>query len=104
MLSIPASKAFEVGSGSIDYEVSGSIHNGPFIVEELDSTTHLTITTYNSGGIHGGIRNAALFYFKAGLKPPATIGQALQTTTNDGGMNGVLEAEGRYDPRVLLRA
>lgn len=116
MLSIPASKAFEIGSGFGGCEVPGSIHNDPFILApelpplETGATRNgiprpkLTTKTNNSGGIQGGITNGAPIYFRVGFKPPATIGQAQQTSTYDGGANGILEAKGRHDPCVVPRA
>ncbi|KAL4781884.1 chorismate synthase [Aspergillus varians] len=111
MLSIPATKGFEIGSGFGGCEIPGSIHNDPFVVSEVQtqlgpqSTTQqrLVTKTNNSGGIQGGISNGASVYFRVAFKPPATIGQAQQTATYDLG-NGVLEAKGRHDPCVVPRA
>ncbi|RFU26291.1 hypothetical protein B7463_g10058, partial [Scytalidium lignicola] len=116
MLSIPASKAFEIGSGFGGCEVPGSIYNDPFIlapeVPPLKTGAirngiprpKLTTKTNNSRGIQGRITNGAHIYFRVGFKPPATIGQAQQTSTYDGGAGGVLEAKGRHDPCVGPRA
>ncbi|KAJ5678695.1 bifunctional chorismate synthase/riboflavin reductase aro2 [Penicillium macrosclerotiorum] len=101
MLSIPATKGFEIGSGFGGCEVPGSIHNDPFVVQ--DGTTRLTTKTNNSGGIQGGISNGASIYFRVAFKPPATIGQAQTTATYDL-EEGVLEAKGRHDPCVVPRA
>ncbi|EAS33006.1 chorismate synthase [Coccidioides immitis RS] len=111
MLSIPATKGFEIGSGFAGCEVPGSIHNDPFVVttEEVKSgngttsTKRLTTKTNNSGGIQGGISNGASIYFRVAFKPPATIGQA-QTTASYGFEEGILEAKGRHDPCVVPRA
>lgn len=113
MLSIPATKGFEIGSGFGGCEVPGSIHNDPFIASEVDarsdsdsstSTKQRLITkTNNSGGIQGGISNGATIYFRVAFKPPATIGQAQATTSYDF-REGVLEAKGRHDPCVVPRA
>lgn len=101
MLSLPATKGFEIGSGFGGCEVPGSTHNDPFIV---DSTTgKLRTRTNNSGGIQGGISNGAHIYFRTAFKPPATIGQQ-QSTARYGGEEGVLEAKGRHDPCVVPRA
>merc|ERR1712000_630984 len=106
MLSIPATKGFEIGSGFGGCEVPGSIHNDPFIVEVQesgDTKSRLTTKTNNSGGIQGGISNGQPIYFRVAFKPPATIGQAQQTVRFDG-EEGVLEAKGRHDPCVVPRA
>ena len=112
MLSIPATKGFEIGSGFGGCEVPGSIHNDPFVATEVQTpsstgtettTKRLTTATNNSGGIQGGISNGASVYFRVAFKPPATIGQAQSTTAYDF-TNGVLEAKGRHDPCVVPRA
>jgi chorismate synthase len=102
MLSIPATKGFEIGSGFLGTEIPGSRHNDPFVVDPTDSTRLIT-STNNSGGIQGGISNGAPVYFRVAFKPPATIGQAQTTARFDGG-EGVLEAKGRHDPCVVPRA
>ncbi|EEP77085.1 chorismate synthase [Uncinocarpus reesii 1704] len=109
MLSIPATKGFEIGSGFAGCEVPGSIHNDPFVVATKEATggngttQHLTTKTNNSGGIQGGISNGASIYFRVAFKPPATIGQA-QTTATYAFEEGTLEAKGRHDPCVVPRA
>ncbi|KAI9686691.1 MAG: bifunctional chorismate synthase/riboflavin reductase [NAD(P)H] aro2 [Bogoriella megaspora] len=114
MLSIPATKAFEIGSGFGGCQVPGSVHNDPFIrtpaATSAGSTVNpnvvkprLTTKTNNSGGVQGGITNGAHVYFTVGFKPPATIGQA-QSTATYGQEEGVLEAKGRHDPAVANRA
>ena len=111
MLSIPATKGFEIGSGFGGCQVPGSIHNDPFIkapavpVGERNAASRprLTTKTNNSGGIQGGISNGAPIYFTVAFKPPATIGQAQNTVTYDEA-EGVLEAKGRHDPCVVPRA
>lgn len=110
MLSIPATKGFEIGSGFGGCEVPGSIHNDPFIrAPETESKNgvprpRLTTKTNNSGGIQGGISNGAPVYFRVAFKPAATISQAQTTATYDGDSEGVLEAKGRHDPCVVPRA
>ncbi|PVH81747.1 chorismate synthase-like protein [Cadophora sp. DSE1049] len=116
MLSIPASKGFEIGSGFGGCEIPGSKHNDAFILApvvppmETGASKNgvprpkLTTKTNNSGGIQGGITNGAPIYFRVAFKPPATIGKAQQTATYDGDEGGVLEAKGRHDPCVVPRA
>ena len=112
MLSIPATKGFEIGSGFDGTKMRGSKHNDPFVVAppkedaQANNTSgrpHLSMKTNNSGGIQGGITNAAPIYFRVAFKPPATIGQAQNTAGYDG-VDGVLEAKGRHDPLVVQRA
>ncbi|EMR70350.1 putative chorismate synthase protein [Eutypa lata UCREL1] len=113
MLSIPATKGFEFGSGFGGCEVPGSIHNDPFVRApggDADAKNHglprskLTTKTNNSGGVQGGISNGAPVYFRTAFKPPATISQAQTTATYDGSSEGVLAAKGRHDPCVVPRA
>ncbi|PNS19544.1 Chorismate synthase [Sphaceloma murrayae] len=111
MLSIPATKGFEIGSGFGGTQVPGSIHNDPFVAlpprpssdPAKPGKPRLTTKTNNSGGIQGGISNGAHIYFTVAFKPPATIGQAQSTTMYDE-TEGVLEAKGRHDPCVVPRA
>ncbi|KAI9780849.1 MAG: bifunctional chorismate synthase/riboflavin reductase [NAD(P)H] aro2 [Geoglossum umbratile] len=105
MLSIPATKGFEIGSGFGGCEIPGSVHNDPFVLAPPSSRhqARLTTKTNNSGGIQGGITNGSPIYFRTAFKPPATIGQAQQTALYDGG-EGILEAKGRHDPCVVPRA
>ncbi|KAB5594322.1 Chorismate synthase [Ceratobasidium theobromae] len=100
MLSIPATKGFEIGSGFKGCEVPGSRHNDPFVAGE---DGRLRTTTNWSGGIQGGITNGEDIYFRIGFKPPATISQA-QATAQYNGTLGSLAARGRHDPCVVPRA
>jgi len=114
MLSIPATKGFEFGSGFQGAEIPGSLHNDMFILNSSTSDTSptkgsftkpkLTTLTNNSGGIQGGITNGAPIFFRVAFKSPATIGQAQKTVTYDGEGGGFLEAKGRHDPCVVPRA
>jgi chorismate synthase len=105
MLSIPATKAFEIGSGFKGTEVPGSKHNDMFVLREGASSGkgRLTTTTNWSGGIQGGITNGQDIYFRIGFKSPATISQAQETAQYDG-TKGTLAARGRHDPCVVPRA
>ncbi|ANZ75466.1 BA75_02521T0 [Komagataella pastoris] len=99
MLSIPATKGFEIGSGFEGTRIPGSQHNDPFYVEDGRFKTR----TNNSGGIQGGISNGENIYFSVAFKPPATISQEQQTASYEG-VDGVLAAKGRHDPNVTPRA
>jgi chorismate synthase len=115
MLSIPATKGFEIGSGFGGSEIPGSIHNEPFtkapavlpsaegLRRPASELPKLVTKTNNSGGIQGGISNGAPIYFRVAFKPPATIGQAQATATYDG-EDSTLNARGRHDPNVVPRA
>eukprot|EP01118_Nematostelium_gracile_P006751 TRINITY_DN2177_c0_g1_i1.p1 TRINITY_DN2177_c0_g1~~TRINITY_DN2177_c0_g1_i1.p1 ORF type:complete len:385 (+),score=106.45 TRINITY_DN2177_c0_g1_i1:49-1155(+) len=99
MLSIPATKGFEIGSGFEGTKLRGSQHNDPFEFKN----GRLGTKTNNSGGIQGGISNGESIVFKVAFKPPATIGID-QSTANFEGENVVLQAKGRHDPCVVPRA
>ncbi|KAK7688089.1 hypothetical protein QCA50_008459 [Cerrena zonata] len=100
MLSIPATKAFEIGSGFRGTEIPGSKHNDAFITREDGK---MGTKTNWSGGVQGGISNGEDVYFRIGFKSPATISQAQQTAQYDG-TPGTLAARGRHDPCVVPRA
>lgn len=61
MLSIPATKGFEIGSGFAGTEQAGSDHNDAF-VRKADG--RLGTKTNRSGGVQGGITNGEDIYFK----------------------------------------
>jgi len=99
MLSIPATKGFEIGSGFAGARMFGSAHNDPFVQKDR----RLGTSTNHSGGVQGGISNGEPIVFRVAFKPPATIGLAQETATF-GGEAAVLEAKGRHDPCVVPRA
>ena len=99
MMSIPATKGFEIGSGFAGTRMTGSQHNDPFVEKENRLGT---ITNY-SGGVQGGISNGEPIIFRVAFKPPATIGKA-QKTADFNGNKTTLEAKGRHDPCVVPRA
>jgi chorismate synthase len=100
MLSLPASKGFEIGSGFAGTRMSGSTHNDPFV----PGPTGMPRTeTNHSGGVQGGISNGEPIVFRVAFKPTATISQP-QRTVNSKNEAVTLEAQGRHDPCVLPRA
>ncbi len=99
MLSIPATKGFEIGSGFAGSRMRGSEHNDAYIKKE----TRLGTTTNYSGGVQGGISNGEPIIFRVAFKPPATISLPQKTVDFDG-RDTVLEARGRHDPCVVPRA
>lgn len=99
MLSLPATKGFEIGSGFAGARLRGSEHNDPFRMEEGRVRT----TSNLSGGIQGGISNGEPIVFRIAFKPTATIAKSQQTVTVTG-ENADLSARGRHDPCVLPRA
>ena len=101
LMSLPATKGFEIGSGFSGTFLKGSEHNDSFI--RSDNINRLRTTSNNSGGIQGGISNGENIDMKIAFKPTATIGKEQQTVNVDGN-EVLLKAKGRHDPCVLPRA
>jgi len=99
MLSINATKGFEIGAGFQAPSTPGSEHNDPFIYEE----GQVQPTKNHSGGIQGGISNGAPLEFRVAFKPVATIARPQQTVDKQGEAT-TLEGKGRHDPCVVPRA
>ncbi|HLH57136.1 MAG TPA: chorismate synthase [Verrucomicrobiae bacterium] len=99
MLSLPASKGFDVGSGFDSIQYTGREHNDPF-----RSRAGKVYTPSNrSGGIQGGISNGQTIYFRVAFKPVATVMHE-QDTVDVEMKNTTLTGRGRHDPCVLPRA
>src|SRR5437588_2958597 len=99
MLSLPATKGFEIGSGFAATRMRGSEHNDPF---EMRAGKIRTSTNY-SGGIQCGISNGEVIYFLIAFKTTATIARE-QKTVSASREQTKLAARGRHDPCVLPRA
>ena len=99
MLSLPATKGFEVGSGFEGTLLKGSEHNDAF--EHRDG--EIRTKTNRSGGVQGGISNGEELYFRVAFKPTATVLQP-QDTVDCEGKETELIGRGRHDPCVLPRA
>ena len=99
MLSLPATKGFEVGSGFAGTFQTGSAHNDAFYRDGDDIRTR----SNNSGGVQGGISNGEDLLCRIAFKPTATINKE-QETVSTSGEETTLRAKGRHDPCVLPRA
>ena len=99
MLSLPASKAFEIGSGFSGILLTGTQHNDAFRAKGGKVYT----TTNRSGGVQGGISNGETIYFRTAFKPVATV-MVEQDTVDVDLKNTTLKSRGRHDPCVLPRA
>jgi len=99
MLSLPASKGFDIGSGFGGILLTGLAHNDPFRMQEGKVRT----VTNRSGGIQGGISNGETIYFRVAFKPVATVMHE-QDTVDVNFQDTTLKARGRHDPCVLPRA
>ncbi|HOX53117.1 MAG TPA: chorismate synthase, partial [Fibrobacteria bacterium] len=99
MLSIPATKGFEIGSGFAGTRLRGSVHNDP-----LRARAGGVVQTKNdSGGVQGGISVGEPIDARIAFKPTATIASSQETVDRDGN-EAVLSARGRHDPCVVGRA
>jgi chorismate synthase len=99
MLSLPATKGFEIGSGFAGTRLKGSQHNDAFV----NKRGRVGTLTNHSGGIQGGISNGEEIVFRVAFKPTATILQS-QRTVDLRGAATELKARGRHDPCVVPRA
>ena len=99
MLSIPATKGFEIGSGFNCVTMTGSQHNDEWVCQDEIISTQ----KYDSGGIIGGITSGEDIYFNVCFKPASTINKS-QETINLQGEKRILKAKGRHDPCVVPRA
>ncbi|MBL9170188.1 MAG: chorismate synthase [Verrucomicrobiales bacterium] len=99
MLSLPASKGFDVGSGFDGIELTGRQHNDAFRMRGGKVRT----VTNRSGGVQGGISNGETIYFRVAFKPVATVMHE-QDTVDVKYHNTTLKGRGRHDPCVLPRA
>ncbi|OKH40440.1 chorismate synthase [[Phormidium ambiguum] IAM M-71] len=100
VMSLPASKGFEIGSGFAGTLLTGSEHNDEFYT---DADGHIRTVTNRSGGIQGGISNGEHIIIRVAFKPTATIRKEQRTVTREGEAT-TLAAKGRHDPCVLPRA
>ena len=100
MLSIPATRGFEIGEGFGATLLRGSQHNDPFAAKPGGG---IRPATNHCGGIQGGISNGETLFFRVAFKPVSTISLPQNTVAFDGSPV-VFEAKGRHDPCVLPRA
>ena len=99
MMSLPASKGFDIGSGFGGITMTGLQHNDAFRMKGGKVRT----VTNRSGGIQGGISNGEAIYFRVAFKPVATVMHE-QDTVDSSYKNTTLKGRGRHDPCVLPRA
>lgn len=100
VMSLPASKGFEIGSGFAGTTLTGQEHNDEFYQDEQG---RIRTRTNRSGGIQGGISNGEPIVLRVAFKPTATILQPQATVTQEG-EEVLLTPRGRHDPCVLPRA
>lgn len=101
MLSIPASKGFEIGKGFVAARMKGSEHNDPFEMEEGRVRTKQNF----AGGTLGGISTGEPLYFRVAFKPTSSIKKEQQTVTIEGkSATYQIPKAGRHDPCIAIRA
>ncbi|KAL2549536.1 Chorismate synthase [Forsythia ovata] len=100
VMSLPATKGFEFGSGFAGTFMTGSEHNDEFYMEE---NGRIRTKTNRSGGIQGGISNGEIINMRIGFKPTSTISRKQNTVTRDKHETELI-ARGRHDPCVVPRA
>ncbi|HIE10171.1 MAG TPA: chorismate synthase [Kiritimatiellae bacterium] len=99
MLSIPAARGFDIGSGFGAALMRGLQHNDPFVRKGQ----RLGTLSNFSGGVQGGITNGEDIYFRVAFKPPASI-RLPQKTADYEGRERELILKGRHDPCIVPRA
>ncbi|MBI4869144.1 MAG: chorismate synthase [Candidatus Wallbacteria bacterium] len=99
LMSLPASKGFEIGSGFGGVLLRGSEHNDPMTLE----AGRVRSRSNRSGGVQGGISNGEPIVLRVAFKPTATIAKE-QDSVDESGRAVKLAAKGRHDPCVLPRA
>ena len=108
ILSLPACKGFEIGSGFAGTLLTGREHNDVYEVEDPsrlgpDGKPLVTTPTNRSGGVQGGISNGMPVVIRAAFKPVATVMFDQETVTVEHEPT-TLSGRGRHDPCVLPRA
>jgi len=101
MMSIPASKGFEVGLGFQASRLRGSEHNDAFTIEQQQTQ----LASNQAGGTLGGISSGAPLRFRVAFKPTSSIKKPQQTVTTGGEKTTfTLPENARHDPCVAIRA
>lgn len=100
LMSLPATKGFEIGSGFLGSRMLGSEHNDEFYLDQGEIRT----TTNHSGGVQGGISNGETIHMRLAFKPVSTIFKPQHTVSKDFEECTLHLKKGRHDPCVLPRA
>jgi chorismate synthase len=100
LLSIPAVKGFEIGSGFAAARMKGSQHNDRFFTEKR--TGRIRTSTNYAGGVLGGISNGEDIVMRIAVKPPSSIPKE-QETIDTKGRRRRIQVKGRHDPCICPR-
>jgi len=96
MLSINATKGFEIGEGFAAAKMRGSEHNDAYSQSGQRLSNH-------AGGTEGGISTGEEIFFRVAFKPVATIMRDQTGQSTDGEAVNI-KGKGRHDPCVVPRA
>jgi chorismate synthase len=100
MLSIGATKGFEIGDGFAVSDSNGAVNNDAFGIDDQGATIK---KTNHSGGTLGGMSDGSEIVFRTAFKPTPSIAQT-QHTVNNTGEEIEIEIKGRHDPIIVPRA
>jgi chorismate synthase len=102
MLSLPATKGFEIGSGFSAARMKGLEHNDAFT---LDKKGNVTTATNFAGGTLGGISTGLPLIIRIAFKPTSSIQKPQKTLNLRKQAKAFKLPEGsRHDPCVTIRA
>jgi chorismate synthase len=102
MLSLPASKGFEIGSGFGAARMKGSEHNDAF---DIDPQGRVHTVTNWAGGTLGGISTGSPLYFRVPFKPTSSIKKPQETVSIQKKKTTIqIPESGRHDLCVAIRA
>ncbi len=101
MMSIPAVKGFEMGSGFKASTMRGTAHNDPFNTDEQGA---VVTTTNHAGGTLGGIASGNPVCFRVAFKPVSSVKRKEETITHDKKKRVIDLTGGRHDVCVVPRA
>jgi chorismate synthase len=101
MLTIPATKGFEIGEGFHAASMTGQSHNDEFTSKDGKNTP----STNRAGGTLGGISTGQPLIFRTAFKPTSSINKVQKTVNLEGETKDFKLPEGsRHDPCVSIRA
>jgi len=97
VMSIPAIKGIEFGSGFHSAKMNGSEHNDSIINKTGKTETN------HAGGINGGLTNGNNLVFRVPVKPTSSTPKKQQTINLKNEQIEELEVKGRHDACIALR-
>ncbi len=101
MMSIPASKGFEMGEGFSSASMRGSQHNDMF---RLDKNKSIVTETNHAGGTLGGITSGNPLNFRVAFKPVSSLKTKQNTITHQKQDTVIDLSSGRHDVCIVPRA